>query len=157
MALGGLWHGASWTFVIWGIYHGVLLAIGKVIQTWLRTDDSEPSGPCRVIAQLVTFHLVCVGWVFFRAPDFQTSLVILRGSVWWTHSTMPALNYGQVFIILSAGIMLLAEAISGRQPTVDWILRTRSRAVLIPLMVWALIAIALFSAGAGRQFIYFQF
>ena len=70
---------------------------------------------------------------------------------------MPALNYGQVFIILSAGIMLLAEAISGRQPTVDWILRTRSRAVLIPLMVWALIAIALFSAGAGRQFIYFQF
>jgi alginate O-acetyltransferase complex protein AlgI len=157
MALGGLWHGASWTFVIWGIYHGVLLAIGKVIQTWLSTDDSEPSGLRRVIAQLVTFHLVCVGWVFFRSPDLQTGLVILRGSVWWTHSTMPALNYAQVLIIFSTGIMLLAEAISGRQPTVDWILRTRSRTVLIPLMVWALIAIALFSAGAGHQFIYFQF
>ena len=157
MALGGLWHGASWTFVIWGIYHGVLLGIGEVIRTWLRTDESEPSGLRRVIAQLATFHLVSAGLVIFRAPDLQTALLILKGSVWWTHSTTPALNYALAVIILSTGILLLAEAISGRQSTVDWIRQAPAGAVLIPLMVWALIAIALFSAGAGNQFIYFQF
>lgn len=68
MFLGGLWHGAQWTFVVWGLYHGVLLAIHAGLRraTWLT--------PQRVIGQFVTFVAVVFGWVLFRAPTLRDAL-----------------------------------------------------------------------------------
>ncbi len=71
MAVGGLWHGAAWTFVIWGIYHGVGQIIGRQrrrtrIQRGLPPD---PVGRGVVVARIVTFQLVCVGWLLFRADS----------------------------------------------------------------------------------------
>jgi alginate O-acetyltransferase complex protein AlgI len=73
MVLGGLWHGAGWTFVIWGAYHGV----GQVAGRWRRKRRSalglEPTPTKgRIVAERVaTFHLVCLGWVFFRATSMS--------------------------------------------------------------------------------------
>ena len=63
MLIGGLWHGANWTFVAWGGYHGLLLVAYRMAP---RIWDALP----HVVAQLVMFVLVLIGWVFFRAPDF---------------------------------------------------------------------------------------
>jgi len=72
MGLGGLWHGASWHFVIWGLYQGALLALHKGMTALkLARFISAP------VAWLITFHLVCVGWVFFRATHLQQALDIL--------------------------------------------------------------------------------
>lgn len=71
MLLGGLWHGASWTFVVWGAYHGVLLA---GYRRWGTSLDSLPS----TVRRLGTFGLVVVGWVFFRATDFGMAMVLLE-------------------------------------------------------------------------------
>ncbi len=62
MLLGGLWHGANWTFVIWGGYHGVLLILDRVMEPWWKSIP-------RVVYQLATFFAVVAGWVLFRAPN----------------------------------------------------------------------------------------
>jgi alginate O-acetyltransferase complex protein AlgI len=74
MLLGGLWHGASWNFVIWGGYHGCLLALERL------TGIDRPNRWWLTIPRIVfTFALVMMGWVFFRAADLPQSLQILRG------------------------------------------------------------------------------
>ncbi|MCU1279363.1 MAG: hypothetical protein JWM53_2909 [bacterium] len=76
MLLGGLWHGASWTFVAWGGLHGLYLAVERLIG--VRADEN-PSGLRRVARQLLSFHLVCLAWIFFRAGTFTAAFEVLRG------------------------------------------------------------------------------
>ncbi|MFC1612609.1 MBOAT family O-acyltransferase [Patescibacteria group bacterium] len=71
MLLGGLWHGASWTFVFWGFYHGALLAFYKVTK---KFQDALP----RTIQKTLTFLLVVIGWVFFRNKTFSDSWIMLK-------------------------------------------------------------------------------
>jgi D-alanyl-lipoteichoic acid acyltransferase DltB (MBOAT superfamily) len=85
MAIGGLWHGAAWTFVVWGAMHGLMLIANhgwraiwtKPINTWWS----------RGIARTLTFLLVALAWVFFRAPSLDAALAIYRGLVAWTPDT----------------------------------------------------------------------
>jgi D-alanyl-lipoteichoic acid acyltransferase DltB (MBOAT superfamily) len=84
MLLGGLWHGAAWTFVIWGAYHGVLLSVHHYREG--RRAERGADGPARpglVWGQrFVTFQLVCLGWVFFRSDSFATALELLGRLLW---------------------------------------------------------------------------
>jgi D-alanyl-lipoteichoic acid acyltransferase DltB (MBOAT superfamily) len=71
MLIGGLWHGAAWTFVFWGFYHGLLLAIHRATaQHWDRLP--------RLIRQLAMFLAAVIGWVFFRSTSFDMALQLLR-------------------------------------------------------------------------------
>jgi len=81
MVLGGLWHGAAWTFVAWGALHG----IGQVTGHFRRDRRARaglepvPSAPARVLVQrIVTFHVVCLGWVFFRADSISSAFTLLK-------------------------------------------------------------------------------
>jgi D-alanyl-lipoteichoic acid acyltransferase DltB (MBOAT superfamily) len=77
MLLGGLWHGANWTFVAWGGYHGVLLAIERA-RGVAREPAVRPRGLARIGATALTFVLVVVGWVLFRAQSFPDAFGVLR-------------------------------------------------------------------------------
>ena len=69
MLLGGLWHGAHWVFIVWGAYHGVLLALERVVKS--TPFESLFKRIPRSIKQAWTFFLVVIGWVFFRSPDLE--------------------------------------------------------------------------------------
>jgi len=73
MLLGGLWHGAAWTFVAWGGLHGLLLVAYGIWSrsTWHELIALHNSTAWRWISRILLFHVVCVGWVFFRAPDLK--------------------------------------------------------------------------------------
>jgi alginate O-acetyltransferase complex protein AlgI len=71
MLLGGLWHGAAWTFVFWGFYHGAIQVLHRLVARWY---DPLP----RVVRQLTMFLLAVIGWVFFRATTFEMAAHILR-------------------------------------------------------------------------------
>ncbi len=75
MLLGGLWHGASWNFVVWGLLHGVALALTRAWQQW-KTNPFAPflTKPVRIF---LTLHFVCFAWVFFRAPTLEAALAVL--------------------------------------------------------------------------------
>ncbi|HEY0052958.1 MAG TPA: MBOAT family protein [Caulobacteraceae bacterium] len=81
MLLGGLWHGAAWTFVAWGALHGGVQVIERV---WRRAKPvSWPMWPA-LIGVLITFHVVCLGWVLFRAETFTAALQVLEGLARWS-------------------------------------------------------------------------
>lgn len=74
MILGGLWHGAAWTFVAWGALHGV----GLAVERWRADHRSEGSTPWPTwVHTIITFHVVCLGWVFFRAESFTDAGKVL--------------------------------------------------------------------------------
>jgi D-alanyl-lipoteichoic acid acyltransferase DltB (MBOAT superfamily) len=78
MVLGGLWHGASWNFAIWGALHGGALAVTRMWQR-RRHATADPSLVARVVATAATFHFVCFAWIFFRAPTLaHAALAIAR-------------------------------------------------------------------------------
>jgi alginate O-acetyltransferase complex protein AlgI len=80
MLVGGLWHGAAWTFVAWGALHGAALVVDHLWHAKNKTQPPAPPSLTRAIAGwCVTMLLVLVGWVFFRATDFSNALAVLRG------------------------------------------------------------------------------
>lgn len=82
MLLGGLWHGAGWTFVAWGALHGTYLVINhawRSVRAALGADVAKSTAPGRAVARAVTFLAVVVGWVFFRATSFSSAVDILKG------------------------------------------------------------------------------
>jgi alginate O-acetyltransferase complex protein AlgI len=78
MLLGGLWHGAAWTFVAWGGYHGALLVGERVLGLGRRSD--APRGLLRAARVVLTFALVCIGWILFRAGSFTVAATVLRAA-----------------------------------------------------------------------------
>ncbi len=76
MVLGGLWHGASWNFVIWGVLHGGALAVTRAYQRRRGAADTEAPPWKRVLLIVATFHYVCLAWIFFRAKTFSGALAV---------------------------------------------------------------------------------
>ena len=92
MLLGGLWHGAGWTFLIWGGLHGVYLVINhgwQALRAHFGANLSPSTLPGRAAARALTFIVVVVGWVFFRAASLDDALAILRGMAGMNGISLP--------------------------------------------------------------------
>ena len=95
MLLGGLWHGAGWTFVVWGGLHGFYLVIHHAWQALMKKlgrNAKPPSRIGRASAVLLTFVAVVVGWVFFRAQSFDGALAIVKGMIGLNGVTLPDIS-----------------------------------------------------------------
>jgi alginate O-acetyltransferase complex protein AlgI len=103
MVLGGLWHGAAWTFVIWGFFHGVGLAVDRAVQGLAGGHQlgTVMRGSLRWLPPLLTFLFVCVGWVFFRADSVETALTLLHRSL-TAWGSAPLVTPGLVVVIAAA-------------------------------------------------------
>jgi alginate O-acetyltransferase complex protein AlgI len=147
MLLGGLWHGAAWTFVAWGAYHGVLLAG----HAWLRRRGWVPGA--RPLAVAATFLSVLVGWVFFRSQSLGEALRFLG-----TMSGIRQAEGGNLYLVESPWTIALmggALAIVFLAPN-SWefrLPRTRLAAVLLALLV----VVCLLRFAQPTPFLYFQF
>jgi alginate O-acetyltransferase complex protein AlgI len=107
MLLGGLWHGANWTFVFWGFLHGAGLAVTRAYQRarGLSRGSETPSGAGWIghaVAVFITFHYVCLAWVFFRAPTFKQAWLVLKqiGTLTTFHPNLPPV----VLALLAIGL-----------------------------------------------------
>ncbi len=156
MLLGGLWHGASWTFVVWGGLHGLYLAVER----WLREKSGVAGDPAtawsRIALALVTYALVNVTWVFFRAEDFPGAARILAGMAGLAEGPAPVLP-----TIFVAKVVVVVTAIVATQ----WFMRNRSLEAVVARAPWwltglvtaAMLFAVTITQGSGQAFIYFQF
>jgi D-alanyl-lipoteichoic acid acyltransferase DltB (MBOAT superfamily) len=149
MLLGGLWHGASFTFVLWGGIHGAALSAER----WARERWSGVRVPAWA-AWLVTFHVVCVAWVFFRAPDLGTAFDVLGGL--GLSGPSPLVTLPAVFLVVAA-VAIQALPPGWWRDAEAWLV---ARPVALQgVGVGAVLVIA--DAAVGQQgvapFIYFQF
>jgi alginate O-acetyltransferase complex protein AlgI len=80
MTLSGLWHGASWNFVIWGMYHGALVVLHNLYIKFFYSfrEKYKNSRSYRSICTFLFFNITTVGWVFFRAPSFSIAIFIIK-------------------------------------------------------------------------------
>ena len=160
MVLGGLWHGASWTFVVWGTLHGLYLVINHLWRL-LRGPSNRVGRVERGAGWLLTFLAVCFAWVFFRADSFADATQILRGMVglnglgWGSKRT-----HGWLYIAAALALVALpwnSNFIAGRIER--WRVGRRAFAAIWGLMTGALLMFSVMRiAGSGSpQFLYFQF
>jgi alginate O-acetyltransferase complex protein AlgI len=154
MVLGGLWHGAAWTFVLWGAFHGALLVAHHVRAR--RAGDVPPETWLRVAGQrAATFALVCVGWVFFRADSLEIGLSLLGRLL--TGWSTPNEFLTPLVVVTVVGMLGLQYWPRGMG---FWLQSGLSRLKPVPLglvlSIGMLVIVILGPAGVA-PFIYFQF
>lgn len=160
MALGGLWHGASWMYVIWGLYNGFLLVAHKILhRIWRLPESLKGTAVVKVANIAITFTLMVVGFTIFRAPSMQTVSEIATQIFTNFHlSVAPQFIEGYAMIVLAMFLGLAAHMAPRR-----WTLSASGAYVTMPVY-WqaALLAAALFFVVQARQseivpFIYLQY
>ena len=156
MVLGGLWHGANWTFVLWGSYHGLLLVLHRLASPWLEgTEPSHRIGHLwwTGLRIAVTFHLVCLGWLIFRADSVEQAAGMLAAI--FQRPAMPAATY-LVPVALTVVPLFLVQFFQYVADDLDVIGRTPwyVRSVFYTACFYAIVLGGQFG---GQQFIYFQF
>lgn len=156
MLLGGMWHGAAWRFGLWGAWHGGLLALERAT-SW--PERIQRSLPLRIVGRLTTFHLVCLGWIFFRVESMTTGLLFIKqmGTLRLVDELPGALAAHATPAALIAGMLVVhATPVSWRGNLQGLFYRGTPalQAVVLLAIVWGAASIQLASA---QPFIYFQF
>jgi alginate O-acetyltransferase complex protein AlgI len=152
MALAGLWHGAGWTFVAWGLFHGVGQAVGFVRRS--AGAKASSSAPSRLLVQrVVTFHLVCLGWVLFRADSVHTAWVVLTRLT--VAGPAPLVTPVLLAVIAASLAVQFVPAEAGTEVR-RW-LAGRSVLVQGAAISAALVAITSFGPQGVAPFIYYRF
>ena len=160
MLLGGLWHGASWNFVVWGGLHGAALALHKGLRSLLhRPKQYRSTGWRKVAAVLITFHFVCLCWIFFRNSTFDGSISMISQIFTSFHPELAGqlfVGYWKVFALMGIGYLL-------HWCPDSWQNACSRGMVRMPVVVQAFILIALIflviqvKSSDIQPFIYFKF
>lgn len=143
MLLGGLWHGASWNFVIWGGLHGIALSFDKLITQKVKALKSVWLKPLGV---LITFHFVCLCWIFFKADTLDKSMFIIQQIAfnfnpesWW-----PLFDaYKSVLFVIAIGFVLhmLPSKLERRTSWLFSKITFAGRLVVLLLIIWLAIQV----------------
>ena len=158
MLLGGLWHGAAWTFVLWGLYHGVLLILYRPFEKAFAALERQGSAAAgrRFVAWVVMFHLTCYGWLIFRAPSFSQLGAMTRSL--FTAFAPRSIDTEELLIplLLYTTPLLVVHLLEARADDVLIVPRLRM-GVRYSIYVATLYLLFLFGNFGGSDFIYFQF
>lgn len=155
MLLGGLWHGAAWTFVVWGAFHGLLLVVYHAWASRFAPKGGADSGRWVWLRRILLFHLVCLGWLFFRAESLGQAGALLQQIFTAFEWNGQAVNMLAALIVLCLPLWLV-QGLQVRTGRLDapMELSLVPRAALLAVMI--LMFLALGHTGGGA-FIYFQF
>jgi alginate O-acetyltransferase complex protein AlgI len=153
MLLGGLWHGANWTFVVWGALHGFVLSIERFVFGH-RESHVETRVLGKAVRQVITFHVVCLSWIFFRAESLSGAFAMIStlGHFQWSRDYAAA----WLFLAILGGIGLIMDLLLEYSGD-EYIFQSKSPVLGFGAAVVAMISLIFFSASGSHAFIYFQF
>jgi D-alanyl-lipoteichoic acid acyltransferase DltB (MBOAT superfamily) len=152
MLLGGVWHGAAWKFVAWGGLHGLGLVVERWFEPWSGAWARTRVG--RAVAVVVVFHVVCLGWILFRADSFDTVMVYLGAFAQPQSGALQATPFTVSLLVLGLTLHAVPRDLPGR---------LASFGAGVPAWGWGLVAgvvvVAIDAVGPEgvAPFIYFQF
>jgi alginate O-acetyltransferase complex protein AlgI len=155
MLLGGLWHGASWNFVVWGGLHGFYLVVERALGRQFGDSPWVQKKSVQALLGLMTFGLVCLAWVFFRARDLPRAMMHIAAMLGAipANPILPSVGVAKVVVVM-VGLVGAHVAMRNRRledvlgASPSWFL-----AIAWMLMIGAIVL----SQGGGNAFIYFQF
>lgn len=159
----GLWHGANWTFVVWGALHGFYMVLTVSWQEWRQrvgTDDREGSSLGRAVAVGATFIAVCFGWIFFRAATVGKAFLLIGQMFAGSGNLSDLINLVSpvdfVLALLLIAVLLVQEAIV-KDRTLDEVLPRQAKVVRWAFYTVVSLAILWLGVFTQNDFIYFQF
>jgi alginate O-acetyltransferase complex protein AlgI len=157
MFIGGLWHGAAWTFVVWGLLHGSYLALERLVKAFVKKDAAWTDNlTVKLLLGLTTYIAVLVAWVYFRASDFNVASRLI-GGMFGRHPTGDAiLSTREMLQVGIVTFFLLLAHWSLRDISIETAVQRLPRWVVTT--AWFLMACAIIlTQGSSNAFIYFQF
>ncbi|HEY9871573.1 MAG TPA: MBOAT family O-acyltransferase [Candidatus Obscuribacterales bacterium] len=172
MALGGLWHGAATHFLVWGAYQGALLILHREYSRLLEkvgvAQKLMSSKLYHALSVVVTFHLVCIGWVLFRAENLQIAGEMLRKLIIETPAELLHFSASQLAIlqirdpIIFPALVIILPLLMISHVVVNWLNGKKFYehppwAVQVGVMVAMMCLLTIFSPDTSPRFIYFQF
>lgn len=156
MAVAGLWHGAAWTFIAWGLYMGLLLVLHRLMSPYLNKVQESVGANAfwSALSIALTFHLVCVGWILFRAQSIGQAGVMLRSLFLHFNMTPDALEYAKQV----AGFvwpLILVQFIQFMKNDLSFYFRMPApgKATFLAVLLYLLVIYG----TSTEAFIYFQF
>jgi hypothetical protein len=153
MVLGGLWHGATWPFAIWGLLHGAALAVTRGWQSW-RGRRPQGGFASRALRIFFTYQFVCLTWIFFRSPTTATAFAIL--------ARIGSLTFSLQNVSLGVVLVALIGALGQAIPK-DWYERGVALFGRTPFyvqaaaMALAVMAVQLLAGRGSSPFVYTRF
>src|SRR5262245_22293632 len=159
MALGGLWHGAAWTFVVWGLYQGTVLVVARVIDRWSTAAGvriREGFSASRFALGVLMFQVTCFGWLIFRAESFGQVARFTWLLFTDLEPTMATLDSMVIPMLMVVVPLLLVHIYQARHESEEAPLELPllPRYALYGAVFWCVL---LWGSFEGAQFIYFQF
>lgn len=157
MFLGGLWHGAAWKFAVWGMLHGVLLAVERFGRRIIKLPKSKAR---RFFGWLFTFHFVLFAWIFFRASDYDKAVLLIQkiGDLFSEQYTIQAIVYSYRYVFALLSVAFLTHLLPNRLLFALYAVYRRIplwvKAVGLGFLIWM---VYLTASSDVQPFIYFQF
>jgi alginate O-acetyltransferase complex protein AlgI len=153
MLLGGLWHGAAWTFVVWGALHGFYLVIERILRSKIHIKINAFNG---ILLALLTYIMVNFTWVFFRAREFTTAKNMITSMLFMNSEGEKIIETFDVVKVLSlVSILFICHWLMRNTSMKDVSLKVHPWVLGI---IWAvMLFLIIISQGSSEQFIYFQF
>ncbi len=149
MLIGGLWHGASWMFVLWGAFHGAYLAIERMTKASISENFISKRGKSAFI-----FLIVSLTWIFFRSESPTTAFYIFQGLV--NTSEFDVIGRSELIAVISIFTMLLWHFSMKNRSTIE-LFQKLGTTLQSLLLAFVLVSLFLCSGGNPSAFIYFQF
>lgn len=152
MVLGGLWHGANWTFLLWGFFHGALLCIYRLF-SWGESIPTTLAG--RAWRVVLMFHLVCFGWLLFRAKDLSQVAAFTHLLLTDFQITPVAMSILALIAFYTLPLFLFEIWVDSRK---DMAMLTREAwTTRAAIYIYFILMLIFFPSPTAHEFIYFQF
>ncbi len=157
MLIGGLWHGANWTFVVWGAIHGAGQAIERMFREQFKSKTRsgvENAWSGVWLKRIFVFHVVCFAWIFFRARSVQYAFSFIRGLAFfvWRPEFVTACKFLAIF---SIPLFLMDILLEARDE--EFLFEKTQQKTQLAFASALVLIVAVFSANQANAFIYFQF
>ena len=160
MVLGGLWHGATWNFLVWGALHGCALCVHKAWQRLIGHDRHYmPHGLRRTAAIIITFHVVCITWIFFACADIERPIAIFEAIFTRFHADLIeqfVMGYPMVTMLIATGFILHYLPSAWNERIATWAGRAPI-AVQVAALVLIIMLVVQVRSSEVQPFIYLQF
>ncbi|WP_169334781.1 MBOAT family O-acyltransferase [Gilvimarinus chinensis] len=155
MLLGGLWHGAAWTFIVWGLLHGLFLISERLVQT-VTPSKIRKTAFTRLIARLITLSAVSYAWIWFRSPSLEFAQQMSATMFSFdSYATLPEFTSQQYMAIGATCLVVCYQWVMHNRTEAD--LFSRTPAIISGAIAGILLAAIITSPGDSHAFIYFQF
>jgi D-alanyl-lipoteichoic acid acyltransferase DltB (MBOAT superfamily) len=160
MLIGGLWHGAQWTFIVWGAYHGLLLIVHRLMSPifafFPKIQNRIAQNTWWFIKVFFFFHLVCFGWLFFRAESFTQITAMMQSVIFSFDYSWPTIKPYVIYLSFFIWFLLVIQVLQRYKNNLT-ILRRFSRPLRFSLYILMFYLIVIWGAFGTKEFIYFQF